>query len=139
MTTWVKGTSFGLTVRTMQQDAARAASVIKGGSPAVLHTACGVFLVDVEQANSVLPTPDIQASQLLAKAYGSLGAAAHTCYDVPSSSSQRATFSRQLSAGLASLAEGTARVEAVLGKPLAKVGGNTEGSASDGGATGATP
>ncbi len=139
MTTWVKGTSFGLTVRTMQQDAARAATVVSSGTPAEVRTACGVYLVDVEQANSVLPTPDTQASALLAQAYGSLGAAAHSCYAVPSSATARATFAHQQASGLASLSEGTARVEAVLGRPLSKVGGNTEGASSAGGATGATP
>jgi len=139
MTTWVKGTSFGLTARTLQHDAARAAKVVTSGTPAEVRTACGVYLVDVEQANSVLPTPDVQASGLLAQAYGSLGAAAHSCYAVPSSPPDRATFAKHQAAGLASLSEGTARIEAVLGKPLSKVGGNTEGASSAGGATGATP
>jgi hypothetical protein len=127
MSSWVKGTSFGQTVRTVQTDAARAREVLASGTTAEIHTACGVYLVDVEQANGLLPTSDTQASNLLASAYGSLGLAAHDCYDAPGSLTKRASFAAAQAKGLAELSEGVARVEAVLGMSLAQVGGATEG------------
>ena len=137
MTSWVKGTSYGATQRTLIADAKKATAVLSTGSSAEIHTVCGVFLVDVEQANGVLPTPDQQATDLLSTSYTALGSAAHDCFDAPGSPSKRASFTVDKSKGLAALSEATGRIEAVLGIPLAQVGGATEGVT--GGTTGNTP
>ena len=137
MTSWVKGTSYGATQRTLVADAKKAAVVLSTGTPAEIHTVCGVFLVDVEQANGVLPTPDQQATDLLSTSYTALGGAAHNCFDAPGSPAKRASFAVNKSKGLAALSEATGRIEAVLGIPLAQVGGATEGVT--GGTTGNTP
>jgi hypothetical protein len=137
MVSWVKGTSYGATAQGLGTDAKKATSILAGGSPNEVHTICGVFLLDVEQANGMLPTPDQQSTSLLSHAYESLGAAARSCFDAPGSPAKRAAFATQKGAGLASLTEATARVESVLGEPLSQVGGATMGVT--GGATGSSP
>jgi hypothetical protein len=136
MASWVKGTSYGATVKSLESDVKKATGILASGTPNEVHTICGVFLLDVEQANGLLPSPDQQATSLLSHAYESLGAAAHSCFDAPGSPAKRAAFATQKAAGLASLTEATARIEAVLGEPLSAVGGATMGVT--GGTTGAT-
>ena len=132
MSSWVQGTSFGGSVTALQADMKKADQVIAAGSAADVHTVGGVLLLDVEQANSTLPSPDQQATDLLSSAFDNLGAAAHECYDSPGSPAKRVAFAQSREKGLAALTEGVARVEAVLGKPLSQVGGATYDSAGSG-------
>ena len=128
MSAWVSGTSFGTTVNALDADTRHATTVMATGSEAAIHTVCGVLLLDVEQANGNLPTPDQQSTDLLATAYNNLGAAAHQCYDSPGSPAKQAAFIVSRARGLSALSESVARIEEVLGKPLSKVGGATYGS-----------
>ena len=129
MSSWVTGTAFAQTLGTLRADMAKSTlEVASSQSSAAVHTVCGVMLVDVESANSTLPTPDTQATNLLSQAYEKIGAAAHECYDSVGDASKKASFARDRSAGLALLSEGQLQVESVLGhavKPTTNDTGTT--------------
>jgi hypothetical protein len=134
---WVSGTGFQGSTTQVRADVASATRVVATATdPAVVHTVCGVLLVDVEQANANLPTPDLQATSLLGSAYESLGAAAHDCYDVVGSPAKRAAFATARLAGLTSLAEACQRIEAVTGQPLGGAATTMRGPSSGGGSAG---
>jgi hypothetical protein len=54
--------------------------VAPNGSGA-LHAACSTMLNDAEMANTELPSPDPDVTDLLTQAYGLEGTAANDCYD----------------------------------------------------------
>lgn len=112
MRTWVKQSSFETNVKLVLGDARHSASALAEPSTGAndLHTVCGVLLLQDEELNASLPTPDDQASALLAKAYGDIGAGANICYEVQTSSSGRAKALAQIRKGVALLSEGTARI-----------------------------
>jgi hypothetical protein len=84
MSVWVNGTSFGEDIGTLVADNARIPKVVPNGSGA-MHAACGTLLNDAEMANTNLPSPDPEVTDLLTKAYGLEGTAANQCYDAGSS------------------------------------------------------
>jgi hypothetical protein len=80
MSVWVSGTTFGADIGTLVADNARIPKVVPNGSGA-LHAACSTLLNDAEMANTNLPSPDPDVTDLLTKAYGLEGTAANQCYD----------------------------------------------------------
>ena len=116
MKSWVTESAYVANNKTLITDAKHSASALRAKSaPASeLHTVCAVMLVESEEANSALPTPDHLASSLLAKAYGNLGAGANVCYKAGSSSSKRARAIADLSLGVGQLAEASARINSDL-------------------------
>ena len=80
MSVWVSGTSFGEDIGTLIADNARIPKDVPNGTGAV-HAACGTSLNDAEMANTNLPSPDPEVTDLLTKAYGLEGTAANQCYD----------------------------------------------------------
>jgi hypothetical protein len=80
MSVWVSGTGFGEDVGTLVADNARIPKVVPNGTGAV-HAACGTMLNDAEMANTNLPSPDPDVTDLLTQAYGLEGTAANQCYD----------------------------------------------------------
>jgi hypothetical protein len=74
MSVWVSGTSFGADIGTLMADNARIPKVAVNGSGA-LHAACGTLVTDAEMANTELPSPDPDVTDLLTKAYGLEGTA----------------------------------------------------------------
>jgi hypothetical protein len=83
MSVWVSGTSFGADIGTLMADNARIPKVAPNGSGA-LHAACGTLVTDAEMANTELPSPDPDVTDLLTKAYGLEGTAGNECYDAAS-------------------------------------------------------
>lgn len=83
MSVWVNGTNFGEDIGTLVADNARIPKVVPNGSGAV-HAACGTLVTDAEMANTELPSPDPQVTELLTKAYGLEGTAGNECYDAGS-------------------------------------------------------
>jgi hypothetical protein len=83
MSVWVSGTSFSEDIGTLVADNARIAQVVPNGAGAV-HAACGTLVTDAEMANTELPSPDPQVTDLLTKAYGLEGTAGNECYDAGS-------------------------------------------------------
>lgn len=79
MSVWVSGTNFGQDIGTLVADNARIAKVVPNGSGAV-HAACGTLVTDAEMANTELPAPDPEVTDLLTKAYGLEGTAGNQCY-----------------------------------------------------------
>ncbi len=84
MSVWVSGTSFGSDIGTLMADNARIPKVAANGSGA-LHAACGTLVTDAEIANTELPSPDPDVTDLLYKAYGLEGTAGNECYNAASS------------------------------------------------------
>jgi hypothetical protein len=83
MSVWVNGTNFGKDIGTLVADNARIAKVVPNGSGAV-HAACGTLVTDAEMANTELPSPDPEVTDLLTQAYGLEGTAGNECYDAGS-------------------------------------------------------
>jgi hypothetical protein len=83
MSVWVDGTSFGAAIATLVADNARIAKVVPNGSGAV-HAACGTLVTDAESANTELPSPDPEVTDLLTQAYGLEGTLGNQCYDAGS-------------------------------------------------------
>jgi hypothetical protein len=80
MSVWVDGTSLGSDIGTLVADNARIPKVVPNGSGA-LHAACSTMLNDAEAANTELPSPDSEVTDLLTQAYGLEGTAANDCYN----------------------------------------------------------
>ena len=109
MVDWVSQSGYAATAKAVLVDAKNAAQDLRDPSTSIaeLHTVCGVLLYEDSQANASLPTPDDQASQLLASAYGELGAGANQCYR-----GQRVRALASLAKGVALLSEAGARITA---------------------------
>ncbi|HTB08425.1 MAG TPA: hypothetical protein VK704_01330 [Acidimicrobiales bacterium] len=116
MKSWVSDSAYVANNKTLINDAKHSATALrtKSASTSELHTVCAVMLVESEEANSALPTPDHLASSLLAKAYGNLGAGANVCYKAGASSTKRNRAIGDLSLGVAQLAEASARIKSDL-------------------------
>jgi hypothetical protein len=117
MKKWVSQSAYRANLPTLTGDVRRAANELRRSDATVndLHTICAVLTLDAEQANSSLPTPDSQATTLLATAYNDIGAGANKCY-VATSSRARTSALSWLSRGMAALSEGTARVDVAAGQ-----------------------
>ncbi|MGA2122867.1 MAG: hypothetical protein ABSG58_00395 [Acidimicrobiales bacterium] len=116
MKSWVSESAYVANNKTLINDAKHSATALrtKSAPASELHTVCAVMLVESEEANSALPTPDHLASSLLAKAYGNLGAGANVCYKAGSNSKQRTRAINDLSLGVSQLAEASARIRSDL-------------------------
>jgi hypothetical protein len=117
MKKWVSQSAYRANLPTLTGDVRRAANELRKSDATSndLHTICAVLTLDAEQANSSLPTPDSQATALLAKAYNDIGAGANQCYGAVSASTRASALS-WLSRGMAALSEGTARVDVASGQ-----------------------
>jgi hypothetical protein len=80
MSVWASGTGLGASIGTLVADNARVAKVVANGTGAV-HAACGTMVNDAEMANSNLPSPDPEVTDLLTQAYGLEGTAGNECYN----------------------------------------------------------
>lgn len=83
MSVWVNGTNFGADIATLVADNARIPKVVPNGNGAV-HAACGTLVTDAESANTELPSPDPEVTDLLTRAYGLEGTVGNQCYDAGS-------------------------------------------------------
>jgi hypothetical protein len=87
MSVWVNGTSLGADIATLVADNARIPKGVANGTGAV-HADCGTLVTDAEMANSELPSPDPDVTDLLTKAYGLEGTAGNQCYNAGSTNKQ---------------------------------------------------
>lgn len=87
MSVWVNGTNLGADIATLVADNARIAKVVPNGTGAV-HAACGTLVTDAEMANTELPSPDPEVTDLLTEAYGLEGTVGNECYDAGSTNKQ---------------------------------------------------
>ncbi len=111
MSAWVNGTSFGGDIATLVADNARVPKVAPNGAGAV-HAACGTLVTDAEMANTELPSPDPEVTDLLYQAYGLEGTAGNECYDAGSTN-------RPL---LAQSARNAIKAEALYNEALQRIG-----------------
>ena len=83
MSKWVSQSNYVANNHTLLNDARHSANALRHDSTTTLifTPVCAVMLLETEQANSALPTPDHQTTTILAKAYNNLGAGANVCYD----------------------------------------------------------
>lgn len=93
MSVWVGGTSLGSDLGTLMADNARIPKVVANGAGA-LHAACSTMLNDAEAANTNLPSPDPEVTDLLTQAYGLEGTAANDCYNSGGTNTKLLTESR---------------------------------------------
>jgi hypothetical protein len=114
---WVKQSQFYTNLPTLTKDVRDTAHQLRNAHATAnaLHTVCGVLLMDSEQFNSSLPTPDNQATTLLSKAFSDFGAGANKCYGAQKSPAARTSALTWLSRGMAELSEGTARIRVATG------------------------
>lgn len=92
---WESANAFGQTVGTLLGDSARVRAVVqRGQGPAALRTVCGVLEGDASTAGGTLPTPVVQLTTDLDRAYRDDVAGASLCYGA----GDPATVSRALSA-----------------------------------------
>lgn len=112
MTKWVSESAFVANTKTIVGDINHSARALKnqGESGAALHTVCGVLYYDTESANASLPTPDVQATTLLSRAYTLIGDAANECYVAAGDPARHVAAIGYLTKALADLSEGSARV-----------------------------
>ena len=119
LSNWVTGTDFAASTGQIRADVAKATTLqATTENPDAAHTLCGALLVEIQQANQTLPSPDTPTTNLLGASYESLGAAAHDCYDAVGNPAKQTAFANDRRAGLFSLTEAQLRIEAVLGKRL---------------------
>jgi hypothetical protein len=84
-----------------------------------MQTLCGILLLDVQNANNDLPSPNRRATSLLATAYGDLGAGANQCFKATNYHSALMEQSiANRSRGLIALAQATSQFEEVIGQPI---------------------
>jgi hypothetical protein len=116
MRTWTRESTYSANNKTLLGDVQHSATALRIPSEGVndLHTVCGVLLMESEQANGALPTPDDLVNTLLAKAYGDLGAGANVCYKSGNDPAKRARALSYLSKGVGQLAEASARIRSDL-------------------------
>lgn len=112
MQSWVTQSNFETNVKLVLSDARHSVTALTDPSTGAndLHTVCAVLYLQDQELNASLPTPDDQASSLLARAYGDVGAGANECYEVRASQSVRARAVANIQKGVAFLSEGTARI-----------------------------
>jgi hypothetical protein len=79
MSVWTTGTTLGEDIGTLIADNARVPKDVPNGTGAV-HAACATTLNDAEMANTNLPSPDPEVTELLTKAYGLEGTSANQCF-----------------------------------------------------------
>jgi hypothetical protein len=79
MSVWTSGTTLGEDIGTLIGDNARVPKDVPNGTGAV-HAACATMLNDAEMANTNLPSPDPEVTELLTKAYNDEGTAANECF-----------------------------------------------------------
>lgn len=116
LSVWVNGTNFGGDIATLVADNARIPKVVPNGSGAV-HAACATLVTDAEMANTELPSPDSEVTDLLTKAYGLEGTAGNQCYDAGSTNRQLvAQAERNAIKAEALYNEALQRIRAVDGK-----------------------
>jgi hypothetical protein len=114
---WVKQSQFNSNLPTLTKDVRNSAHELQNthATANALHTVCGVLLMDSEQFNSSLPTPDNQATTLLSKAFSDFGAGANKCYGAQKDPAARASALLWLTRGMAELSEGRARLNVATG------------------------
>jgi hypothetical protein len=120
MRAWVQGAGVGSDIGTLVADAKRVSDVVAlNRGTGAIHTACGVFTVDAESANSNLPSPDGQVTQLLAKAYALEAQAAQDCYNAGASNRALLAKSAKESKQAAALfGQALTRMSLIVGGPL---------------------
>jgi hypothetical protein len=91
---WVDGTNLGQDIGTLIADNVRIPKVVANGAGA-LHAACSTMLNDAEAANTELPSPDSEVTDLLTRAYGLEGTAANDCYNSGGTDTKLLTESRR--------------------------------------------
>ena len=110
MSVWVSGTSLGADIGTLIADNARIPKDVPNGTGAV-HAACATLLNDAEMANTSLPSPDPEVTDLLTKAYGLEGTAGNECFDAGSTNTKE----------LAQSARHTIKAEALYNQALQRI------------------
>ena len=81
-----------------------------------LHTLCSVLNLEIHAANDYLPTPDTQATDLLANGYDTLATATTQCDQASTNPAKRTAAIENFRQGFADLYFGMERLYRVLGR-----------------------
>jgi hypothetical protein len=113
MKSWTSESSYVANNKTLINDASHSATALRipTESSNQLHTVCGVMLLESQQANGALTTPDNLVNKLLSNAYGDLGAGAHVCYSAGNDPAKRIRALNYLEKGVGLLAEASAQIK----------------------------
>lgn len=121
---WAQSNGLGASLATIRNDLAKVAVQLNAPSATVNgdHTICAAMLLDADQSNANLPSPDATLSSLLAKAYSVVGSAANECYAVAADHSKLARFTTLSESARSYLAEAEARAVELIGPGLLPTG-----------------
>jgi hypothetical protein len=117
MKNWISQSNFKENVAQVAVDAKKAVRDLQNASLTKLDldTICGVLLLETDQVNASLPTPDNQSTSLLSKSYTNVGGGANECYKAGKNKKLRVKALSYLRNGLAELSEAMLRVEVASG------------------------
>ena len=109
---WVSSANLSANNAQLISDARHALSALGDThtSATQLHTVCAVLDFEALQAYASLPSPDNQTTQLLTRAYTTLGDGANECYVAANSSAKRAAAAAYLHQAGAAFSEVQARL-----------------------------
>ncbi len=116
MASWLQQSNYFVNSQTLLADVERAANILRSStsSSVDLHTVCAVLFTDDGHAEQALPTPDVQATTLLNRAYADFAKGANKCYEARQSASARANALALLVRGVATLSEASARASTAV-------------------------
>lgn len=102
----------------LHRDVAKAVRYLRmpSATQAQLHTLCSVLNLEIHSANDHLPTPDTQATKLLASSYDQLATATTQCDEAVSTPMKRAAAIANFRQGFGGLYFGMLRLYRVLGR-----------------------
>ena len=110
LTAWNSGSLLKQTVNTLTVDDQHIRTLQAGHNPAAVRTACEAMGVDARRANSYLPTPDQQITNILNTAYTAEYTASIECYkdaSQPASSRLLAGYDRLVAQADSQFAQAT--------------------------------
>ena len=113
---WAHQSNFFVNSKTLLADVGHAATALAepSSSNVALHTICAVLFTDDGHAEQALPTPDVQATTLLNRAYADFANGANRCYEARQNPGARARARVLLVQGVATFSEATARVSTAM-------------------------
>ncbi len=117
--TWMKDAQHDRVYKSLHHDIAKTVRYLKDptSTRADLHTLCSVLNLEIHAANDHLPTPDREATNLLADGYDQLATATTQCDVAGADPVARAKAIATFRKGFGGLYFGTLRLYKVLGRP----------------------
>jgi len=115
---WMKEANQDKGYTALHRDVAKAVRYLRmpSATQAELHTLCSVLNLEIHAANDHLPTPDTQATKLLAAGYDQLATATTQCDEAVGNPAKREAAITNFRKGFGGLYFGMLRLYRVLGR-----------------------